>query len=111
MHKQLGPGFREQLYETALCIEMDKRGIPYAQQVEVPVYYEGVLVGAHTLDLLVGGSIVVELKSVTALADVHYAQLQAYLQAANVGVGLLLNFGDYPLCIKRLVNRHGRLPA
>jgi len=108
VHKQLGPGFREELYENALCIELDKRGLRYARQVDVPVYYDGILVGTHTLDLLIGGSIVAELKSVAALSDVHYAQLQAYLQAANVGVGLLLNFGDYPLGIKRLVNKHGR---
>ena len=108
VHKQLGPGFREEIYENALCIELDKRGLRYARQVDVPVYYDGILVGTHTLDLLIGGSIVAELKSVAALSDVHYAQLQAYLQAANVGVGLLLNFGDYPLGIKRLVNKHGR---
>src|SRR5713101_5091283 len=51
VHKQLGPGFREELYENALCIELDRRGLSYARQVDVPVHYDGILVGTHTLDL------------------------------------------------------------
>ena len=55
VHKQLGPGFREEVYENALCMELDKRGLQYARQVDIPVRYDGALVGEHTLDLLVEG--------------------------------------------------------
>jgi GxxExxY protein len=106
VHKQLGPGFKEEVYETALCHELSKRGIRFAYQVTIPVHYDGVLVGTHVLDLLVEDSLVVELKFVATLLDVHYAQLQGYLRAAGVHVGLLLNFGDHPLTIKRLVNKY-----
>ena len=106
VHKRLGPGFREEVYENALCIELQKRGLRYARQVSIPVYYEAVQVGDHTLDLVVDGSIVIELKAVSCLLEVHRAQLMAYLRAANVRVGLLLNFGELPLGIKRVVNRY-----
>jgi GxxExxY protein len=106
VHTQLGPGFREDVYENALCLEFDMRGLRYERQCDIPAYYDGVLVGDHTLDLLVEGSLVIELKAVSVLAEVHYAQLTAYLRAANVRVGLLLNFGQMPLGIKRLVNNH-----
>jgi len=106
VHKQLGPGFREDVYENALCMELDKQGLQYHRQPDITVRYDGVPVGTHTLDLLVEGSLVVELKAVFALADVHYAQLTAYLRAADVRVGLLLNFGQLPLGIKRMVNKH-----
>ena len=108
VHKQLGPGFREDVYENVLCMEFDKRGLQYQQQLDITVRYDGAPVGTHTLDLLVEGSLVVELKAVFALADVHYAHLTAYLRAADVRVGLLLNFGQLPLGIKRLVNTHRR---
>ncbi len=106
VHKQLDPGFREEVYENALCMELDKRGLRYDRQVDISVHYDGALVGTHTLDLLVERSLVVELKAVFTLAEVHYAQLTAYLRAADARVGLLLNFGQLPLGIKRLVNTH-----
>jgi GxxExxY protein len=106
VHKELGPGFREELYENALCLEFDRRGLQYQRQLEIPVSYQGIQVGTHTLDLLVERALVVELKSVSILVDVHYAQLQAYLRAADVRAGLLLNFGELPLGIKRLVNNY-----
>jgi GxxExxY protein len=105
VHKELGPGFREEVYENGLCMELEERGIPYARQIEIPVHYRGECVGSHTLDLLVEGSLVLELKSVSVLLDVHYAQLTAYLRAADARIGLLLNFGMMPLGIKRQVNR------
>ncbi len=106
--RQLGPGFREAVYQEALCIELRKRGIRYERQVEIPVYYEGVQVGTHVLDLVVEGTVVVELKAISVLTEVHRAQLVAYLRASNLRVGLLLNFGELPLGIRRVVNRHQR---
>ena len=106
VHKALGPGFREELYENALCLEFDRLGLQYECQVEIPVSYHGVLVGTHFLDLLVQRALVVELKSVTEQLDVHYAQLRAYLRAADARVGLLINFGALPIGIKRLVNKY-----
>jgi GxxExxY protein len=107
VQKELGPGFREEVYENALYLELTERGIPCARQVEIPVPYHGVLVGDHLLDLLVDKSLVVELKAVSLLLEIHYAQLRAYLRAADVRVGLLINFGELPLGIKRLVNKYG----
>src|SRR5437879_13162244 len=86
VHKALGPGVREELYEEALCLEFDSLGLKYDRQLDIPVTYRGVSVGTHTLDLLVEGALVVELKSVTGLVEVHYAQLRAYLRAADVRV-------------------------
>ena len=106
VHKELGPGFREEVYDSALRLELEERGIQYARQVEIPVHYRGRFVGTHTLDLLIEGTQVVELKSVAVLLEVHHAQLTAYLRAADVRVGLLLNLGTMPLGIKRQVNRY-----
>jgi GxxExxY protein len=104
--QRLGPGFREEVYENALCIELEKRGLPVTRHQIIPVYYDGQQVGIHQLDLLVGGSLVVELKAVSCLLEVHSAQLTAYLRAADARVGLLFNFGEVPLGIKRVVNRY-----
>ncbi len=104
VHKALGPGFREELYLNAMCIELEKSGLRYGRRVDYPVYYEGQKVGTHELDLLIEDSIIVELKAVSAILEVHKAQLLAYLRAANKRVGLVINFGEMPLGIKRLLN-------
>jgi GxxExxY protein len=104
VHKQLGPGFREEVYENALCIELRRQGLRFSRQSEVNVFYDGKLVGEHSLDFLVEERIVIEMKSVAVLLDVHYAQLRGYLRATRKRVGLLLNFGEHPLGIKRMVN-------
>src|SRR5205809_62390 len=106
VHKRLGPGFREEVYHNALGIELEKRSLRYARKVVIPVSYDGLKVGEHELDLLVADSIVVELKAVSCLLEVHQAQVTAYLRAADVRVGLLLNFGELPLGIKRIVNKY-----
>lgn len=104
VHRKLGPGFREELYENALCIELEKRGISYRRQVTVSVTYDAQLIGSHTLDLVVENSLVIELKAVNTILEVHQQQLLGYLRAAAVPVGLVLNFGAFPLQIKRVVN-------
>ena len=92
VHKELGPGFLESVYEEALCIELDERGIPFVRQAVVELGYKGKRVGESRLDLLVGGELVVELKAVDALAPLHSAQVLSYLRATGHPLGLLINF-------------------
>lgn len=104
VHRQLGPGFLESVYEQALGIELRKRGIPFESQKQVAVLYDGHKVGTHVLDVLVDGRLIVELKAVSGLEDIHFAQVVSYLKATGARVGLLLNFNSPKLVIKRLVN-------
>lgn len=92
VHRKLGPGFLENLYEAALAIELERRGIAFARQHLVTVCYEGVPVGEHRIDLLVEEVLIVELKSVVEFHRLHVAQTQAYLAATKLELGLLLNF-------------------
>lgn len=105
VHKTLGPGLLESIYEEALCIEFDLQGIPYQRQVDVDVFYKGHTIKGQRLDLLVGGEIVVELKSVTKLPDIAMAQVLSYLKATGLKTALLINFGEKRLKdgIKRIV--------
>jgi len=103
VHRELGPGFLESVYEQALRVALGHRQIPYESQKEVQVFFEGEEVGSHRLDLLVGGEIVVEIKAVKALEDVHFAQAKSYLKATRLSVGLLLNFNAPTLVVKRIV--------
>jgi GxxExxY protein len=92
VHRQLGPGFVEKIYENALVLELQTQGHQVERQVTVDVSYRGQTVGQHPIDLLVDSEIVVELKSVEALAAAHKAQLRSALKAAGKRVGLLMNF-------------------
>ena len=103
VHRELGPGFLESVYDGALAVALRHRGIPFESQKEVTVVFEDEEVGVHRLDLLVDGRIVVELKAVKALEDIHFAQLRSYLKATRLHVGLLLNFNAPTLVIKRIV--------
>lgn len=103
VHRQLGPGFLESIYENAMKVALRKREILFEVQKDVPVFYEGEEVGLHRLDLLVCGQIIVELKAIKALEDIHFAQVRSYLKATGVHVGLLLNFNAPTLVIKRIV--------
>ena len=102
VHRSLGPGFLEALYEEALCIELSERSIVFERQKSVPVRYKGRCIGEHRLDLLVEDKIVVELKSIQALDPIHFSVVRSYLKALDVHVGLLLNFATMPLTIKRV---------
>jgi len=104
VHKKLGPGFMESIYENALCIELQKRGIKFERQEGVKIYYERQEVGIHRVDLIVEDKIIVELKAVKEFEDVHLAQLRSYLKATGLKIGLLLNFAKPTLNIKRIVN-------
>ena len=103
VHKELGPGFLESIYESAMKVALRHRGIVYESQKEVAVFFEGEEVGDHRLDLLVDGQIVVELKAIKALDDVHFAQVKSYLKATGRHVGLLMNFNAPTLVVKRVV--------
>ncbi len=103
VHRHLGPGFIESIYENALCIELRKRGLSVCQQTEVAITYDGVEVGKHRLDLLVEDTIVVELKAVKNLQSVHFAVVKSYLRAKRLGHGLILNFAKVTLEIKRVM--------
>jgi GxxExxY protein len=103
VHRELGPGYLESIYHRALRVALDKRGIPFLDQQPVTVHYEGLPVGQGRLDFLVEGQLVVELKSVNALHDVHFAQLRSYLKATGIRKGLLLNFNAPKLEIRRVM--------
>jgi GxxExxY protein len=92
VHKELGPGHPENLYEEALCYELELRRIPFRRQVPVTIYYKGREVGKSWLDLVVGKRLIVELKAVEKLADVHIGQCNAYLAAMKLQLALLMNF-------------------
>jgi GxxExxY protein len=102
VHRELGPGFLESIYEEALCVELDSRGISCERQKGIPIPFKGHVVGEHRLDLLVAGKVVVELKAVKAIEPIFYAIVRSYLKAAKVQTGLLINFNAVPLAVKRI---------
>lgn len=104
VHKELGPGFLESIYESAVKVGLLHRGIAFENQKLVPVFFEQVNVGVHRLDLVVEKLLIVELKAVKELEDIHFAQLRSYLRATGLQTGLLMNFNAPRLVIKRVVN-------
>ncbi|BCG49102.1 hypothetical protein GEOBRER4_n4005 [Citrifermentans bremense] len=96
VYNTLGFGFLEKVYENALAIELMKSGLEVKQQTQIPVYYDGKLVGDYFADVMVQDLIVLELKAAEAIHNEHCAQLTNYLKASNKEVGLLLNFGKKP---------------
>jgi len=104
VHKELGPGFIEGIYESSLKVQLTELNIPYQNQIDIIVKFHGTKVGNHRLDLLVNKQIVVELKAVKELLDVHVAQLRSYLKATQLKTGLLINFAKPVIEIKRVVN-------
>ena len=103
VHKALGPGYLEVVYENALAIELRARDIPFQRQLTVPIVYRGSEVGMHRLDLFADDLIVVELKAVKALEDVHFAVVRSYLRAIGREHGLILNFTRPTLEVKRVI--------
>ncbi len=104
VHRNLGPGLLESVYETCLCYELAQRGLPYQRQLVMPILYDGIqLDSGLQLDLLVSNAVVIELKAVERLLPVHEAQLLTYLKLSKKRLGLLINFNS-PL-FKDGVNR------
>jgi GxxExxY protein len=98
----LGHGFLERVYENALTHELRKHGISCEQQVPISVTYDGIVVGDYCADIVVEGSVLIELKAITELADVHMAQCLNYLKATGMKTCLLLNFGRARVEVKRI---------
>jgi GxxExxY protein len=96
VYNALGYGFLEKLYQNALAIELRKLGLDVIQEARIAVYYDGEVIGEYFADLLVAGTVIVELKAVKRLMEEHEAQLLNYLKATPYEVGLLLNFGPKP---------------
>jgi GxxExxY protein len=105
VHRALGPGFLEGVYCRALRCELSARGLSWAAEVDFPIRYRGIVVGHHRLDLVVANSLVVELKACGRLEAVHFAQVRSYLKASGVALGLLLNFEQTALTIRRVVDQ------
>ena len=101
VHRQLGPGFLESVYEEALAVEFALSGVQFVRQYPVPIFYRDHQIGEHRLDFLVERKIIVELKAVSELEDIHFAIGRSYLKATNLDDGLLFNFATTPLTIKR----------
>ncbi len=101
VHRVLGPGFLESVYEKALTHELTKLGLEVECQFELKVVYDGIVVGEFTPDMLVAGRVMLEIKGVQSLAPAHEVQLVNYLTAIGIEIGLLLNFGSPSLGIKR----------
>jgi GxxExxY protein len=94
VHRVLGPGLPEAACETALCIELQLRGISFERQRGFSVYYKGHHISEHRPDLIVANQVVVEVKSIERFAPVHHAQMLTYLRVASLQVGLILNFNS-----------------
>jgi GxxExxY protein len=105
VHRRLGPGYLESIYEAALVIELQKRNLFVEKQVDVVIEYDGHEVGRHRLDLFIERTIVVELKTIKDFEDIHFAIVKSYLRAVNREHGLLLNFAKPTLEIKRVISK------
>ena len=105
VHKRLGNGFQEVIYQRALAIEMGLAGIAFSREFEMPIFYREEHIGTRRVDFLVESIISVELKAIIKLEDVHFAQAINYLEAYNLEIGLLINFGETSLNFKRLTNK------
>ncbi len=103
VHKTLGNGFQELIYQRALAIEMSQQGLSFSREHDMEIFYKGQQVGTRRVDFFVEGKIMVELKAIIQLEDVHLAQAINYLEAYKMEVGLLLNFGSKSLQFKRVM--------
>ncbi len=102
VHRELGPGFLEKVYETAMLIELAESGIPALSQAEIPVSYHSRPVGFYYADILVDGKVICEIKAAQAIVSAHEAQLLHYLKATGLQVGFIFNFGTRSLEYRRL---------
>lgn len=104
VHGVLGNGFQEVIYQRALAVEMRMAGLEFKREMEMPLFYKGESIGERRVDFFVEGNVMVELKAVIRLDDVHLAQALNYLEAYRMSVGLLINFGARSLEFKRVHN-------
>ena len=106
VHRVLGPGFVEAVYQRALLHELKLRSLEIETERQIDIGYKNVIVGVHRLDMIVQKCVVVELKAVSGIIDVHRAQVISYLKASGLEVALILNFGEASLGFKRVVRSH-----
>lgn len=104
VHTTLGNGFQEVIYQRALAIEMGKQGLGFQREMAMAIFYEGIDIGTRRVDFFVEENIMLELKALINLEDVHLAQAMNYCQAYNLPIGLLINFGAKSLEFKRVYN-------
>ena len=104
VHTVLGSGFQEVIYQRALSIEMKKQNLSFGREIEMAIFYDEIEIGTRRVDFFVEGTIMVELKAVSNLNDLHLAQATNYLEAYNLPVGLLINFGSKSMEFKRVYN-------
>ena len=104
VHKRLGNGFQEVIYQRALEIEMNTARIDFQRELEMPIFYRDLEIGSRRVDFFVEGKIMVELKAIIKLEDVHLGQTMNYLEAYKMEIGLLINFGAKSLAFKRVHN-------
>ena len=106
VHSTLGNGFQEVIYQRCLAIELGMAGIEFLREQEMPIFYEGINVGTRRADFIVAGEVMVELKALIKLEEVHLAQALNYLTAYQIEKGLLINFGSNSMEVKRLYRKH-----
>lgn len=104
VHSTLGNGFQEVIYQRALAIEMERQGLGFLREMVMTIYYEGIDIGTRRVDFFVEDTIMLELKAVIKLEDVHLAQAMNYCQAYHLPIGLLINFGAKSMEFKRVYN-------
>ncbi len=104
VHRELGNVFQEVIYQRALAIELKIHGLEFEREKEMPIHYKGHNIGTRRVDFFVENAIMVELKAIKTLEDVHLAQAMNYLEAYNMEVGMLINFGAQSLEFKRVHN-------
>ena len=105
VHATLGNGFQEVIYQRCLSIEMENQGLRFVRELEMPIFYEEREVGTRRVDFLVEDKVMVELKAINQLDNIQLAQGINYLEAYNLKIGLLINFGSTSLDFKRLINK------
>jgi GxxExxY protein len=103
VHRALGPGFLESIYEEALAVEFAKTGFLVERQKQVLIFYEGKMIGEHRLDYLIDARVILELKACQDIDDVHLAVARSYLKATNLALALVINFAKPTLAIRRVV--------
>ena len=111
VHRELGPGFLEIMYEEALAIELAAASIAFERQKLLPVFYREHLIGEHRLDLVVEGKLILELKAISQLEKIHFAIVRSYLKASGFEDALLLNFASTKLVVKRVGREYRPDPA
>ena len=109
VHKQMGNGFQEVIYQRALAIEMKLQGLTFSREFEMQLSYKGHHIGTRRVDFFVEKKIMVEIKAVIRLEDVHLAQAMNYVEAYHLEIGLLINFGSKSLQHKRVHNNNPKL--